>query len=70
MVAIEAIMKNNELSFSAEALDSEEVQYEIDIDSEDKNALKAILLQPMKEQACAFFRFEVTDDGDYTIEFA
>ena len=70
MVAIEAMMKNNELTFTAEALDNEEVQYEIDIDDEDKRALKAILLQPMKEQSCVFFRFEVNDDGDYAIEFA
>ena len=70
MVAVEAMMKNNELTFTAEALDNEEVQYEIDIDDEDKRALKAILLQPMKEQSCVFFRFEVNDDGDYAIEFA
>lgn len=70
MVAVEAMMKNNELIFTAEALDNEEVQYEIDIDDEDKRALKAILLQPMKEQSCVFFRFEVNDDGDYAIEFA
>ena len=70
MVAIEVMMKNNELTFTAEALDNEEVQYEIDIDDEDKKTLKAILLQPMKEQSCVFFRFEVNDDGDYAIEFA
>lgn len=70
MIAIEAILKNDDLSFTAEALDSEDVQYDIDIDSDDKNTLKAILLKPMKDQSCVFFRFEVNDEGNYSIESA
>ena len=68
-ITTDIILKNSELAIKAIAVDSDDVQHDIEIDSSDKNTLEDILLQPMTDMSCEFFRFEVDNEGDCYIEY-